>query len=160
MSRANTCQYAYCHASYCRERGLDYWAPPVRLSTLTVTNTITEKNMRTKIKATEMKIPTGNFTQKELSSLNGKSNSQIWNQMFELIADGTIVPAGFEKRSLKGKPARVYRYVADPSSRVKGPQYIVPSLQSRLTNMALVVRSKFWEAMGEPAPEMVTQPTS
>ena len=114
--------------------------------------------MRTKINASDLRFPTGTFTQKDLSSFNGTTNQRIWGQMFELIADGTIKFAGYEKRAAKGKPAQVYVYVPNPADRVKCQERIVPSLQSKLTCQALIIRSAFWNMMGEPAPEMIPQP--
>ena len=84
--------------------------------------------------AVELKSPAGDFTHKEFSTLNGKSNSQVWVQLQHNIADGTFLRVGFRPQTTgkKGKPAQLYRFVADPAQRVLATDKAVPSIQRKI----------------------------
>ena len=82
----------------------------------------------------ELKFPANDFTHKEFSTLNGKSNSQVWVQLQHNIANGTFLRVGFRPQTTgkKGKPAQLYRFIADPAQRVLATDKAVPSIQRKI----------------------------
>ena len=85
-----------------------------------------------------LQYPATDFTQKELATINGKSNQQVWTTMQNNLADGTFirVPARPTVAGKKGKPAQQYRFVPNPADRVPLITAAVPSIQKKIAEAA------------------------